>query len=316
MPCSGPDLLGQLGSSVICHTWQNSPAQLFTFLARRMWFLMFSPDLIQLRFLLRSLPYFQLLAEFQRSLFLTMGRVPETSALFKTMGRATALALVLTMDGVPLAEPVFPGFDVTSLSRLQESCSSVQEMRTNPSLSVISNPLKTGNILCDISTGSLSPLVPLQVQCQLFNQFHILSHPGVRASRKLIFARFVWLGMSRDVGLSCLPCQRSKMSTHVHSPVPSFQVPTWRFSHVYIDIVKPLPYFLTMMDKTTRGCSLVLHLCRVLCMCIYLDIDLQVWSSSSSHIRPRLSVHPCNLDWSVICFGDFNLHYNLLSSSK
>ena len=236
--------------------------------------------------------------------------------LVKTMGRATALALVLTMNGVPLAEPVFPGFDVTSLSRLQESCSSVQEMRTNPSLSVISNPLKTGNILCDISTGSLSPLVPLQVQCQLFNQFHILSHPGVRASRKLIFARFVWLGMSRDVGLSCLPCQRSKMSNHVHSPVPSFQVPTWRFSHVYIDIVKPLPYFLTMMDKTTRGCSLVLHLCRVLCMCIYLDIDLQVWSSSSSHIRPRLSVHPCNLDWSVVCFGGFNLHYNLLSSSK
>ena len=63
--------------------------------------------------------------------------------------------------------------------------------------------------------------------------------------------------MSRDVGFwakSCIPCQKSKISTLVHSPVPSIPVQTLRFSHVHIDIVGPLPssqsysYLLTMFD--------------------------------------------------------------------
>ncbi|XP_023341697.1 uncharacterized protein LOC111711545 [Eurytemora carolleeae] len=67
--------------------------------------------------------------------------------------------------------------------------------------------------------------------------------------------------MSRDVGLwakSCIPCQKSKISTHIHSTVPSIPVPIRRFSHVHVDIVGPLPssqglsYLLTMIDRTTR----------------------------------------------------------------
>ena len=54
-----------------------------------------------------------------------------------------------------------------------------------------------------------------------------------------------------------LQCQRSKVSTHVHSSVPAIPVPTRRFSHVNIDLVGPLPssqrfsYLLTMIDRTT-----------------------------------------------------------------
>ena len=57
---------------------------------------------------------------------------------------------------------------------------------------------------------------------------------------------------------SCIPCQKSKISTHVHASVPSIPVPTRRFSHVHVDIVGPLPvsqgfsYIFTMIDRTSR----------------------------------------------------------------
>ena len=135
----------------------------------------------------------------------------------------------------------------------------MQEMKLNPSLTVISHSVGTSDIFCDISTGSLRPLVP--IQRKLFKQLHSISHPGVRASNRLISSRLVWPGMSRDVGLwakSCISCQKSKISTHVHSTVSPIPVPTQRFSYIHVDLVGPLPsshgftYLITMIDRTTR----------------------------------------------------------------
>ena len=79
--------------------------------------------------------------------------------------------------------PVLHKLDASSLSGFQIACSSVQEMKSNPSLSVIVHPLSSGEILCDISTGSLCPLVPLQLRRKLFDQLHgcltlVSEHPG------------------------------------------------------------------------------------------------------------------------------------------
>ena len=40
-----------------------------------------------------------------------------------------------------LSEPVLQGLDASSLSKIQTTCSSVQEMKANPSLSVIAHPV-------------------------------------------------------------------------------------------------------------------------------------------------------------------------------
>ena len=139
-----------------------------------------------------------------------------------------------------------------------------------------------------------------------------LSHPGVSASRRLIFARFVWPGMSSGVGLwarSCLPCQKSKILTHVHCPVHSIPVPTQRFSYVHIDIIGPLPssqgyaYLLTMMDKTTHWSEVVPLSSISAKSCVRAFIS--TWISSRPHIRPRFSVHVCNLVWSMFFFWGF-----------
>ena len=175
------------------------------------------------------------------------------------------LPSALKADGIlerpPFVLSIFSSFDVSKLPALQSTCPSTLEMKSSASLNIVSVPLNNQELLCDNSTGSLRPLVPVELRREVFDKLHSISHPGIRASRRLISARFVWPGLARDVGLwarSCLRCQQSKVQTHIHSQVPAIPVPSRRFSHVHIDIVGPLPssqgfsYLLTMIDRTTR----------------------------------------------------------------
>ena len=95
----------------------------------------------------------------------------------------------------------------------------------------------------------------------VFKSLHDLSHPGVRATQKLITSRFVWPGINSDVRRwtrSCIQCQRAKVQRHPTAPLASFPIPDARFDFVHIDIVRPLPpshgytYLLTCVDRYTR----------------------------------------------------------------
>ena len=140
-------------------------------------------------------------------------------------------------------------------------------MVSNPSLSVVSVPFLQSSVLCDVSSRSLQPLVPVSLHNQLFQALHGLSHPGVRDSQRLLSSKFVWPGLAKHVGLgtrSCLPRQQSKIQSHVKSPVPSIPVPGRRLSHVHLDLVWSLPscqgfsYLLTMIERTSRWPEAVL----------------------------------------------------------
>ncbi|BHF85899.1 hypothetical protein SprV_1002907400 [Sparganum proliferum] len=124
-------------------------------------------------------------------------------------------------------------------------------------------PLTTGNgtILCDVSTPSHRPFVPPSLRRKVFSSLHNLSHPGSRATDKLVSDRFVWPGMHKDLKAwtrACLGCQRSKIQRHNKAPIGTFPGPGARFSHVHLDIVGPLPlsngcsYLLTCVDRFTR----------------------------------------------------------------
>ena len=95
----------------------------------------------------------------------------------------------------------------------------------------------------------------------MFHSLHRLSHPGIRATQKLITSRFAWPGINADVRRwtrSCVQCQRAKVQRHFRSPPSSFPVPDARFDIVHIDLVGPLPpsrgftYLLTCVDRFTR----------------------------------------------------------------
>ena len=60
-------------------------------------------------------------------------------------------------------------------------------------------PFGTKTILCDVKTGYSRPYIPLSQRKRLFTHFHNLSHPGHRATTKLISNRFVWPNMHTDI---------------------------------------------------------------------------------------------------------------------
>ena len=128
-------------------------------------------------------------------------------------------------------------------------------------LSRLPIPGSAALLVCDISTGTARPFVPYSFRQPVFHSVHNMSHPGIRATDKLISSRFVWPSMHKDVRMwtkSCDPCQRAKVQRHVKSPVSSFPAPDQRFSQVHIDIVGPLPpckgntYLLTCIDRFSR----------------------------------------------------------------
>lgn len=124
-------------------------------------------------------------------------------------------------------------------------------------------------ILCDISTPYPRPFVPVSIRKNIFSSLHDISHPGNKATIKLIKARYFWPYMDKSIKewcAECIYCQRSKIHKHVHSPIQNFVLPSERFQSVHLDIVGPLPavqnrndsysspykYLLTMIDRSTR----------------------------------------------------------------
>nr|VZI46998.1 unnamed protein product [Spirometra erinaceieuropaei] len=130
-------------------------------------------------------------------------------------------------------------------------------------------PLTTGSgtTLCDVSTPFHRPFMPASLRRAVFQTLHGLSHPGIRASQKLLAERFVWPGMNKDVkawAWSCLICQRNKVQRHKKSPPGTFPSPDARFSHGHLDVVGPLTpsncfnHLLTCVDRYTRWAEAVL----------------------------------------------------------
>jgi Integrase zinc binding domain/Integrase core domain len=113
----------------------------------------------------------------------------------------------------------------------------------------------------DVSTGCFRPLVPLDYRRTIFDSLHCGSHPGVRATRRLVSSRFVWASLSKAVttwARECLDCQHAKTHRHMDLRPAAIPVPCRHFAHLHIDLVGPLPlsrgcqYLFTIIDRTTR----------------------------------------------------------------
>ncbi|BHF68637.1 hypothetical protein SprV_0301167400 [Sparganum proliferum] len=94
-------------------------------------------------------------------------------------------------------------FDLAKPAYLQSGDKSIDDLRSNTTLQLRDVPLPASpdTIMCDWSTGTPRPVVPVSYRKTVFDHFHSLSHPGIRASRKLIAARFIWPRMNSDIAL-------------------------------------------------------------------------------------------------------------------
>ncbi|BHF62685.1 hypothetical protein SprV_0200567000 [Sparganum proliferum] len=139
-------------------------------------------------------------------------------------------------------------FDLAKLADLQTADESIADLRASTTLQLRDAPLPAspGTILCDWSTGTPRSVVPPPYRKVVFDHFHSLSHPGIRAGRKLIAAHFVWSKTNSGIALwtkQRLACQKNKVHRHTFSPPSTFAVPDVRFNHVHLDLIGPLPPF-------------------------------------------------------------------------
>ena len=119
-------------------------------------------------------------------------------------------------------------------------------------------------VFCETSQPNPRPVVPESLRQPVFFALHSLSHPGIKASIRLICSRYFWNSAKADVKrwcTECLDCQASKVNRHTRKPIKDLPCPTKRFSIVHIDIVGPLEapdsnssarYLLTAIDSYTR----------------------------------------------------------------
>ena len=158
-----------------------------------------------------------------------------------------------------------PNVDFAAMAKTQATDPQIRSLQSSPSSTLVVEAVPLANstdpLYCDTSTSTQRPLVPLPWRRTVFNSLHGLSHPGIRATQKLITSRFVWPGINSDVRRwtrSCVQCQRAKIQRHTAVPLSSFPTPSARFDVIHIDLVGPLPpsrgftYLLTCVDRFTR----------------------------------------------------------------
>ena len=202
----------------------------------------------------RSLSY---IAEFD----LTLQYIPG-----KLNSVADALSRPLANAVVP-DRPILPEeLDVPRLVEDQQSCPGIKKLLAKPS-SLRIQPVEIQlahtslQALCDISTGKSRLLIPETFKQKVFQSIHNIHHPGVRATRRLITTRYVWLNAAKeinDMAKHCVNCQQSKI--HKHTKTLPVQLPTDgpRFSALNLDLVGPMVssqgfrYLFTIIDRNTR----------------------------------------------------------------
>jgi hypothetical protein len=151
--------------------------------------------------------------------------------------------------------------DLRGIAACQASCQSTLQASKSSSLLIRTCDVEGISVLCDVSTGRLRPLVPEPDRLVVFRSIHAVAHPGIRATCRMISARFVWPGMHTDVAAwcrECTACQQAKVTKQPQAFAQSIPTPGWRFNHVHVDIVGPLPasaevfiYLLTVVDRTS-----------------------------------------------------------------
>ena len=90
-------------------------------------------------------------------------------------------------------------------------------------------PTADTQIISDTSTKAPRYFVPITHRRVVFDTLHHLAHPGLKATVKLISARFFWPKMRRGITAwtrSCVSCQKSKVPKHIRALLGTFSTPT------------------------------------------------------------------------------------------
>jgi Integrase zinc binding domain len=123
------------------------------------------------------------------------------------------------------------GIDYAALEADQSSCEECMKLISSSSLQVQQCKIDNSAVWCDLSTGFARPLVPAAWRPRVFAALHYIAHPGIRASRRLIAARYVWPGVAAEMCRACQDCGRGKVHSQAAAAVELIELPARQFSH-------------------------------------------------------------------------------------
>ena len=97
-----------------------------------------------------------------------------------------------------LSRPTFAvQIDIYDLPALADAQKSDTEIQSFPDLKKFTLSWKDQFVLCDTSTSYPRPFVPCTLWKSIFDSLHVISHPGIKPSIKMIKARFYWPHMDK-----------------------------------------------------------------------------------------------------------------------
>ncbi|MFN9906776.1 MAG: integrase zinc binding domain-containing protein, partial [bacterium] len=120
---------------------------------------------------------------------------PAASAAAVSAGPASAIG--------PQATPAAGGFDLLQLAEAQAGCTETQTAAASTSLQIKLFQVGGKDLICYVSLPNPRPLVPVSFRRAVFSHIHSIAHPGIRATKRMISARYVWRGMAADIAGFC-----------------------------------------------------------------------------------------------------------------
>ena len=114
-----------------------------------------------------------------------------TSEIRFVNGSEKNVADALSSITINATQDRHPTVDFLAMALAQQSnpeLHRVQASSTSLDLRAILLPVSTTSLICDMSTGNPCPFVPESFRRTVFNSLNQPSHPGIRATQKLITA--------------------------------------------------------------------------------------------------------------------------------
>jgi hypothetical protein len=125
---------------------------------------------------------------------------PAASAAAVSAGPASAAG--------PQFTPAPGGLDLLLLAEAQAGCTETQAAAASTSLQIKLFQVDGKDLICDVSLPNPRPVMPVSFRRAVFNHVHSIAHNGIRATKRMISARYVWRGMAADITGFCRDCQR------------------------------------------------------------------------------------------------------------
>ncbi|CAA9999485.1 unnamed protein product, partial [Nesidiocoris tenuis] len=175
----------------------------------------------------RQLRYLDFIGQFSTDIRFVPGK---DNTVADYLSRISSISIPSSIQLEELAKGQLDDSEITSLRQSSTSSLKLEEIE-----------LQSGHkLMIDVSTNRPRPLVPEACRRAIFESLHNLSHPGIKATVKLVKERYVWPSLSRDVAVwarACIGCQRSKVIRHTATPQGEYTEVDRRFQHIHIDFI-------------------------------------------------------------------------------